>query len=66
MVKAISWRIWAGLITTGVVLTMTGEAEFAAKVGIVDTTVKLVVYFFHERIWNKINYGRIETPDYEV
>ena len=66
IVKALSWRVLAAIITTLVVLVMTGKAEFAAKVGAIDTAIKLLIYFMHERVWNKINYGRIETPDYEV
>jgi uncharacterized membrane protein len=65
-VKAISWRILAGIITACVALAMTGQLEFAAKIGLVDTTVKLAIYFLHERVWNKIPYGRVTTPDYEV
>jgi uncharacterized membrane protein len=64
--KSISWRILAGIITACVALYMTGQLGFAAKIGLVDTTVKLLIYFVHERIWNKINYGRVTTPDYEV
>jgi uncharacterized membrane protein len=64
--KSISWRIFAGFITAGVALAMTGKGDFAAKIGLIDTTVKLVIYFFHERVWNKINYGRVKAPDYEV
>jgi uncharacterized membrane protein len=66
MIKALSWRILAAIITTLVVLFMTGKMEFAAKVGALDTVIKLAIYFLHERAWNKINYGRINTPDYEV
>lgn len=64
--KSISWRILAGIITACVALAMTGQLEFAAKIGLVDTTVKLGIYFLHERLWNKIPYGRAATPDYEV
>ena len=64
--KALSWRVLAGFITTGVVLTMTGEMKFAAQIGIIDTVTKLLIYFLHERVWNKIGYGRMEAPDYEV
>ena len=66
MVKSLSWRILAGIITACVALVMTGQLEFAAKIGLADTTVKLLIYFLHERIWNKISYGRATTPDYEV
>jgi uncharacterized membrane protein len=66
LAKALSWRIVAAIITTLVVLAMTGRLEFAAKIGLIDTLVKLVIYFFHERTWNKIDYGRLRAPDYEV
>ena len=64
--KALSWRILAGIITSCVALGMTGELGFAAKIGLIDTLVKLLIYFLHERIWNRISYGRITAPDYEV
>ncbi len=64
--KSLSWRFLAGIITTLVVLTITGRLQFAAEVGTIDTLVKLLVYFFHERAWNKIDYGRLKAPDYEV
>ena len=64
--KSISWRILAGIITGCVAMAMTGQLGFAAKIGLVDTTVKLLIYFLHERIWNKIPYGRVNAPDYEV
>ena len=66
LVKAISWRLLAAIITSCVALAMTGEMKFAAKIGAIDTTVKLLIYFLHERAWNKINYGRVSAPDYEV
>jgi uncharacterized membrane protein len=66
VVKALSWRVLAGFITVGVVLTMTGELKFAAEIGTIDTLTKLLIYFVHERVWNKIGYGRLTAPDYEV
>jgi uncharacterized membrane protein len=66
VVKAVSWRIFAAVITATIALAMTGQLDFAAKIGVIDTTVKLFIYFFHERVWNKINYGRVPAPDYEV
>jgi uncharacterized membrane protein len=56
MIKAITWRILASVITTLLVLAFTGHLALAAKVGAVDVVVKLIVYFFHERAW--IMYGK--------
>ena len=66
IVKAISWRFFATLITAAIVWIMTGELKFAATVGLIDTLVKFVIYFLHERIWNKIPYGRIRQPEYQI
>lgn len=66
MAKAISWRILAAFITTGVALAMTHQLDFAAKIGIIDTSVKLLIYFVHERLWNRVGFGRVPAPDYEV
>jgi uncharacterized membrane protein len=64
--KALSWRVVAGIITTCVALGMTGQMTFAAEIGLIDTLVKVLIYFFHERLWNRISYGRVVAPDYEV
>jgi uncharacterized membrane protein len=66
MAKALSWRVLAGIITSCVALAMTGQLKFAAEIGLIDTLVKLLVYFAHERAWNRISYGRVVAPDYEV
>ena len=64
--KALSWRFLATIITTLVAFVLTGTLKFALEVGLLDTTIKLFVYFAHERLWNRIAYGRVEAPDYEV
>lgn len=66
IVKSLSWRLVAAIITTSIAFLMTGQMEFAAKIGLADTAIKLLVYFGHERLWNRIPYGREATPDYEV
>jgi uncharacterized membrane protein len=65
--KALSWRIIATLITSAIVFLITGKGEFAATIGLADTTVKFLVYFGHERIWNRIAFGReTEEPEYII
>lgn len=66
MAKALSWRVFATLITFGIALAMTGELVFAASIGLADTMVKLVIYFIHERVWVRIDYGRIPPSDYQI
>ena len=66
LVKALSWRVLAAIITATVVYAMTKRLRFAAEIGLIDTVTKLLIYFLHERVWNKIDYGRVPAPDYQV
>lgn len=65
--KSLSWRILATFITTSIAFGLTGEGGFAAKIGIADTLVKFFIYFGHERLWNRMTYGREEKqPEYFI
>lgn len=56
--KAISWRIIGTLDTLLISYLLTGEVVIAASIATIDFVTKMFLYFFHERIWNKINWGR--------
>ena len=58
VVKTISWRFFATLDTTLIVFILTGELLLAVSVSGIEIVTKLMLYFFHERSWNKINFGR--------
>ena len=64
LIKTVSWRIWATGITAVVTYLITGSLEFAATVGVADTLVKFGAYYFHERVWNRVDYGRAE--DFQI
>ena len=56
--KTISWRIIATSTTMFLVYIFTGQLELTAVVGIGDVVLKMMFYFLHERVWNKITFGR--------
>ena len=64
--KALSWRFIATVITAAVVFVLTGNFTMAAEVGLLDTSIKLGVFFAHERVWLRISYGRIVPRDYQI
>jgi len=67
LVKALSWRLLATIITTSIVFALTGKGEFAATIGVADTLFKFFIYFGHERLWNRIPYGReTQEPEYYI
>ncbi len=59
VVKGISWRVIATMVTTMVVFIYSGELAAAAIVGSVDALAKIGLYWGHERIWQRIYWGRI-------
>jgi uncharacterized membrane protein len=38
-------------------LVVTGKIDMAAAIVSIEVVVKIVIYFFHERIWSKIKWG---------
>lgn len=56
--KAVSWRIIGTLDTLLISYLLTGTLAIAASIASVDFITKMFLYFFHERIWNKINWGK--------
>ncbi len=66
IIKALTWRVTALLITTGVVWLVTGKVELAVEIGLLDTLIKLGVYYGHERCWLKVRFGRAKPPEYQI
>ncbi|MCR9265031.1 MAG: DUF2061 domain-containing protein [Flavobacteriaceae bacterium] len=58
IVKSISWRIVGTLDTIIISWIITGTLSLAFSIGMVELVTKMVLYFFHERIWNTIKWGR--------
>ncbi len=62
ILKALTWRLIASLVTASIVFIITHEAAMAVSVGILDSLVKIFFYYFHERVWTGIALGKIVHP----
>lgn len=63
--KAVSWRLFATLTTMVIVFIFTKKINLSLSVGFVEITSKLLLYYCHERLWNKINWGKqLDTAPY--
>lgn len=58
VIKTISWRVIGTLDTILISWLITGHIALALSIGSVELITKMVLYFFHERIWNKIKWGK--------
>jgi len=63
MVKCVSWRVLASLTTAVLVYIFTGSFLLSIGIGSFEAFSKLILYFFHERIWNRISWGREEIKN---
>jgi len=62
VVKAVTWRAIATLITTGLVYLFTGQLVLAVGVGLLEMVLKILFYYLHERLWERISWGRPKHP----
>ena len=62
VVKGLSWRVIATLVTTIVVWLISGEVSMALFAGASDSLVKIVLYWGHERLWQTVGWGREFPP----
>ena len=68
VVKAISWRTVGTLDTIIVSYFITGNLVMAASIGSIEVITKMGLYYFHERAWNKLSFGKVKEPvvDYQI
>lgn len=58
ILKTISWRVVGTIATVVISYLITGTLALAFSIGGVELVSKMVLYFFHERTWNYIKWGK--------
>ena len=58
LAKAISWRITGTIDTFIISWFITGQLLLASGIAATEVITKIFLYWFHERVWNKIQWGR--------
>jgi uncharacterized membrane protein len=58
VLKAISWRTLGTIDTFVISWFMTGRVQIAGSIAILEVGTKIVWYYFHERVWAAIDWGR--------
>ena len=56
--KVVTWRILMIIQYFCIGYFTTGSVAFGAGLAGVTTIINSTLYFFHERIWNRINAGK--------
>lgn len=60
VLKGVTWRVIASGTTMSLVYLFSGDLVLTAEVGLLDVTAKLLFYYFHERAWGKISWGKLK------
>ncbi|HEY5043146.1 MAG TPA: DUF2061 domain-containing protein [Verrucomicrobiae bacterium] len=70
-VKAVSWRLTGSMDTLIISFLITGKLKWAFTISGVELFTKVGLYYVHERIWEKLSFGRVkqaekDNPNFEI
>ena len=57
LIKTFTWRGIGTLDTILISFLLTGDGALGLQIGGVETITKMILYFFHEKLWYRINFG---------
>lgn len=57
IVKTISWNIIGSLDTIILIWIVTGKLNLGAELGLIEFLTKMLLYYTHERFWQKTRFG---------
>ena len=58
IVKTLTWRVTASLTTFIIAWMLTGDLLIGVSIGSIEAIAKIFLYYFHERIWNSIDWAK--------
>lgn len=64
--KGVSWRFIATGTTIVIVYVFFGRLDLAIAAGIIETALKVGLYWGHERIWHKVRWGKEKIEPFNL
>ncbi|MGB2599473.1 MAG: DUF2061 domain-containing protein [Candidatus Omnitrophota bacterium] len=59
--KTVSWRVVATLTTMTIVYLFTRKIIITLEIGLAEVIAKMLFYYLHERVWEKIKWGKAKN-----
>lgn len=56
--KAISWETISTVVQFGLAYAMFGSVNMCIAFAFISFVVKLVMFYYHERVWHQIPWGK--------
>ena len=57
LLKSISWRLICIVVSILTSFFLTGKWDIAVAIGTAYNLITMILYYFHERIWNRVKWG---------
>ncbi len=66
IIKGVSWRVVATSTTIAIVYFFFDRLDLAIAAGMIETVLKVGLYWAHERAWFKVNWGRKKIEPFNL
>jgi adenylylsulfate kinase len=63
LAKGVSWRILGTIDTIVIAWFITGQAIKALSIGGIEVITKVILYYLHERVWQRVPWGKPRTSE---
>jgi uncharacterized membrane protein len=63
LAKTVTWRIWSFVVLAVIGMIMGLNSTSAVEWSIVTNILFVVVHYAHERIWNRISWGKFSLQE---
>ncbi|MEH6704696.1 MAG: DUF2061 domain-containing protein [Galbibacter orientalis] len=57
IVKTVTWRFVGTMDTMLLAWIISGDSIVGLQIGFTEVITKMLLYYFHERVWYRVNYG---------
>ena len=57
LAKSITWRVIGTIDTVALGWLVSGDLTVGASIGALELVTKMLLYYFHERLWYKSKWG---------
>ena len=61
-VKSVVWRVIGIALLGAIAYMVTGNWQDMAIITVLFHGIRLVMYYFHERAWERISWGKLKHP----
>lgn len=66
VVKGVTWRVVATTTTILIVYVFFNRLDLAIAAGLIESVLKILLYWGHERVWHKVRWGKKRVEPFNI